>query len=112
MKEYIKEIIEWHEKAFPNATEFAQYKKANEEIIEMWEAGINPTRRLEEKADVCIALIVLAYRFNSQIAQLLLIGIFYERMDLQLLEAIQDKMKINKKRKWVQNEEGVFHHVN
>lgn len=49
MKEYIKEIIEWHEQAFPNATEFAQYKKANEEIIEMWEAGINPTKGLKKK---------------------------------------------------------------
>ena len=55
MKEYIKEIIEWHEKAFPNTTEFEQYKKANEEIIEMWETGINPTKRLENhKKQLCL----------------------------------------------------------
>jgi hypothetical protein len=100
MHEIIEDVLKWHYATFPKETEKGQYFKVCSEIVEMWGAGTDEKEHLKEKADVCIALISLAFRYDSEMAQLMLCNMLYERRDEELLQAIKDKMEVNKKRTW------------
>ena len=96
MKWTDKDIVEWHKKTFPLCTIEEQAQKVKEEIQEVINTLINADgtdRYIEEVADVYIATLVLKQRFGVD-------------LHLPILEAIDKKMDINVKRKWVGN-----HHI-
>lgn len=91
-----KDIVDWHIKTFPCCSVEEQAQKVKEEIQEVINTLINADgtdRYIEEVADVYIASLVLIQRFGVDLR-------------LPILEAIDKKMDINAKRKWVGN-----HHI-
>ncbi len=106
MDKLIQDILEWHKETFPKATLSSQLRKVESEIMEMYEAP-NRYESLEEKADVCIALVSLAFRFNSLIGQILLSRYYYDHYPFEEIRvAMENKMKLNRTRTWKGN-----HHV-
>lgn len=106
MDKLIQDILDWHKETFPKATLSSQLRKVESEIMEMYEAP-NRYESLEEKADVCIALVSLAFRFNSLIGQILLSRYYYEHYPFEEIRvAMEEKMKLNRTRVWKGN-----HHV-
>jgi phosphoribosyl-ATP pyrophosphohydrolase len=78
-----KEVLEWHRKTFPNATNQAVYEKLWEEVDELKQSCIDSNNIAGEIADVCIVSITLLDRFG-----------------MSLSEIIKDKLEINKRRNW------------
>lgn len=106
MDKLIQDILDWHKETFPRATLSSQLRKVESEIYEMYEAP-NRYESLEEKADVCIALVSLAFRFNSLIGQILLSRYYYDHFPFEEIRiAMEKKMKLNRERVWKGN-----HHV-
>ena len=106
MDQLIKDILRWHIKTFPKATLETQLLKVNNEMAEMMNAT-TPANYIEEWADVCIASVSLAERFNSWLGKYLLLKYFYDLDDSQkniIRQAIKRKMKINKKRTWKEDQ--------
>lgn len=104
-KKLVDEIIEWHTNTFPETTKEEQEQKLIEEYQEWIEAKATPYLKKyahEEKADVLIALIAMAYRYNCFAAKLALQG----RLGEKTIDTIRKKMERNKNRKWKNN-----HHV-
>lgn len=113
----IKEIVEWHKETFPDETESGQYRKVCSEIQEMWMAGTDKEEFLKEKADVCISLVSLAYRYDSELAMFLLIEMMYQPPCLEehkaLMNEIRRKMDLNKVRTWYKDKTtGEYRHRN
>ena len=101
-----KDIVRWHIKTFAKATLETQLLKVNSEMAEMINAT-TPANYIEECADVCIASIALAERFNSWVGKHLLLKLFYDCDESKknlLKQAIKRKMKINKKRTWKEDQ--------
>ena len=98
MKETQASIYQWARETFGEPrSNFQIYNRAREEFRELGDvliAGSNDPKAVEEIADVVIVL--------SQIA---------ERLGLDLGEAIDRKMAINREREWVTNGDGTGQHV-
>jgi hypothetical protein len=101
MKETIKSIIEWHEQTFPDATLEGQIEKFYDELAEY-----NEEYNIKELADMYIVACGIA-RFDSVQALDYFAVVYKAIMDYKLLavpfllrEVIDDKMQINRKRKW------------
>ena len=108
MKETIKSIIEWHEQTFPDATLEGQIEKFEDEEREYEEADAKDVfgkETLMELADLVIVACGIA-RFDLLSG----IGAFetaLHRIDkcscfdiYDVVEAVKEKMEINRQRKW------------
>lgn len=110
--ETIKKIIEWSEFAFPDATLYGQIEKYNTEFEEYFGANTD-SDKLKELADVFIVAFSIS-RFD--IGE----GLYYIDDAWQLysdspfsldevVEAIENKMAINRQRKW-KKQNGQYQH--
>lgn len=125
-------IVEWHKKAFPNATKETQLKKVEDELQEMSDAlddllfkrTTDDTKAIEEVADVYIASVALFSRFDSRLGALALNYIMYIENEMikearqgvpnaaiKLRETINAKMDKNAKRTWHETTPGYYQHV-
>ena len=118
MKETIKSIIEWHEQTFPDATLEGQLQKYQDELQEYYEADEKDAygkAALMELSDLVIVACGIA-RFN------LVQGLdaFDDALHMinhascfcveEVNEAVQEKMAINRNRKWGKGK-GNYQHV-
>lgn len=102
MKETIKSIIEWHEQTFPDATLEGQLEKFDDELSEYGESEC-----LEELADLFIVACGIA-RFDfievlpcfAKVEKILKVWekISVSRRAFEV--AVNEKMAINRQRKW------------
>lgn len=103
-----KEIVDWHRKAIPECTLAQQYSKVNREAQEFLYAKHHNDKAgmLEEMADIYIVNVVLAVRYNNNMAKLLCRWIENFRNFETIKEAVDSKMDINAKRKfkWLNGE--------
>jgi hypothetical protein len=88
-----EEIGMWSKNTFPDANSIDHLQKLKDEAQEAKEAPY----KIEEYADCIIALLVGAW--NADIA-------FFE-----LIEAVEDKLKVNKQRKWQKLPNGTYQHL-
>ena len=127
MKKYtFKEILDWHEKAFPEATLAGQKKKLEEEFLELFDAteeGIED-KVYEEFAD-CIIVAVGMSRFSNTASMLALSAInelavkpFKDQEDgiamscaflKEIEKAVDKKMAENVTRTWAKKD-GKYKH--
>jgi len=111
--ETIETIIQWHKETFPDTTLEEQEKKFIIEFDEYIEA-IGEERQIKELADMQIVACGIA-RFNRARSQILTNKVlkyaekFKHNLD-DLNEAIQEKMAINRKRKW-HKVNGEYRHI-
>lgn len=116
-KELAREISEWHEKTFLDDSENGQILKLSEEFTEFQESKIETDKRektLKELADVLIVAAVLKFRYNNAMGKFIF-NVITEALDLYdsivVLNAVQTKMEINRRRKWVKLPDGRYKHV-
>ena len=102
----LDEIKDWNVKTFPDTTLTGQHCKLEEEMLEY---DACPTE--EEFADVFIVLGGLR-RFNSAIGNYIFKDFIYRNGPSYkwLIDAIDEKMKINRARKWHKTDNGSYHH--
>lgn len=111
-KETIKSIIEWHEQTFPDATLWGQLDKYQEEQNEWVESNYSDVTEL---ADMFIVACGIA-RFDLQEGFFHIADVYdwyanAEELQLSGLEdAVNNKMKINRQRKWNKGN-GEYRHV-
>ena len=111
------EIAEWHEKTFPDATEDGQILKLSEEFNEWREAGQGFDTREEmykELADIIIVAGVLEFRYDNAMGKFIFNDIIeglYMNDSIIVLNAVQTKMEINRRRKWVKLPDGRYKHI-
>lgn len=104
MKETKQSIAEWNAATFPEATLQSQWLKMLEELQEYDKILFNPEEMIKEYADIYIVSAVLEERFGCPYGWMILRQIDYvDNMDLfqkMIGEAVDEKMKINRARKW------------
>lgn len=109
MNETILSIAKWHEETFPDATLEGQELKYRDELMEWTDSGC---KDVTELADMLIVACGIA-RFDIKE------GMFYiaDVMDWaseccmpSLMDAVQEKMKINRQRKWTIGK-GNYQHI-
>lgn len=104
----LDEIKEWNAETFPDTTLSGQLCKLEEEMLEY---KSSPSK--EELADVFIVLGGLR-RFNSAVGDWIFIDFIYRYSPgysyKWLIDAIDNKMKINRARKWHKTDNGTYHH--
>lgn len=108
-----EEFIEWHKKAFPNATMASQIEKLEEEMKELEKAGESDA--VEELADVLICCMVLGLRFDCTFATYLfnaMLALICDEPDdrVEILNVVQAKINKNVARKWVEVKPGYYRH--
>lgn len=115
IRKELEGVKKWHVKTFKDADLSGQLLKLEEEMKEVKEArekrkGIKEIYK--ETADVLIVIAGLK-RFNSMIGGTLL-NFLLDKMSLnelvEILEALRQKMKINRARKWDKLKDGRFKH--
>lgn len=113
MAETIKSIADWNEQTFPDATFDDQRKKFYEEMVEY---DNTDHKDISELADMFIAACG-SIRFDLLEAMFQLGTVCYVahknhemRWD-ELRKAVNDKMEINRKRKWGKTDNGTYHHI-
>ena len=96
--ETIETIIQWHRETFPDATFEGQQQKWEDEFQEFCDSGI---KDISELADMFIVACGIA-RFDSIGALGFFVSIsrFVGTKYDELRNAVQEKMKINRARKW------------
>lgn len=102
----LDEIKEWNAEMFPDTTLSGQLCKLEEEMSEY---KTSPSE--EEAADIFIVLGGLR-RFNSAVGDWIFKDFIYRNGTSYkwLLDAIDNKMKINRARKWHKTDNGSYHH--
>jgi len=113
MSETIDTIIAWHKNTFKDGTLEGQLKKYDEEKEEFAKSD---RKDLSELADMFIVACGVA-RFDMCWGIYTLNNVSFWRDvsgfdTCKLCEAIEKKMKINKKRKWKKTADGTYHHEN
>ena len=105
------EIVEWSVKAFPDLTVEKELVKLSEEIEELCQSKREGKDEdaVYELADVYIVSRILADRFDNAIGRYF-IGLLTEYPTPKAMEAVREKMKKNKARKWIKGN-GSYHHV-
>ena len=112
-----REVREWNEKTFPEATREGQFAKLEEEMAEFKEAAMraDDEKMSKEFADILIVLMGLT-RWKSLVADYLLKR-FTDCSDEEverLIKNVRAKMKINRERSkkglWKKTEVGSYHH--
>lgn len=91
------ERLAWSLKTFPEATAISSLRKAEEEIKEIEEDINNGICNPIEYADALMALLDSAGRNGIR--------------TIEILIAFQEKLKINKKRKWIKNPDNTYSHI-
>ena len=111
MEETIQSIIQWHTETFPNATLEGQLQKFEDELQELLESNYED---ITELADIFIVACGIC-RFSLTRGM----TAFWKVADLtagmllikeQFEAAVDEKMAINRKRKWGCNK-GYYQHV-
>lgn len=115
MKETIISIAKWHEETFPDATLAGQVEKYVEEYEEFCSANTEEDM-ISELADTFIVVCGIA-RFSTMDALFYFHEVDHElgKSNIsfeQLSNAIDKKMKKNRKRVWTKTAEGTYHHTN
>lgn len=111
------EIAEWHEQTFPDATEDSQVLKLSEEFTEWRESKQNSNswdEQYKEIADVLIVAAVLEFRYDNAMGKYIFNDIIeglYMNDSKTVLNAVEDKMEINRRRKWIKLPDGRYKHV-
>lgn len=114
IKKELAKVIIWHKKTFKDATIGGQLLKLEEEYKELAEAvkNENAEETFKEIADVLIVSAGLV-RFDSFVGKIN-IETTLDTMDIKelynTLEALREKMKINRARKWDKLKDGRFKH--
>ena len=110
-KDIDTEIVEWSMQAFPDLTLEQQLVKLSHEIDEVFQAKRegNDDDVIYELADVYIVSRILADRFDNSIGRYF-IGLLTECPTPKAMEAVKEKMKKNKKRKWIKLDDGTYQH--
>ena len=112
--ESIASIIAWHTKTFPEATLDGQIEKFLEERVE-YATAKTAEHEIEELADCFIVACGIA-RFNPIYGSRFLgatFNAFTQNQDAtiaKLQDAIDAKMRVNRKRKWNKGK-GIYRHV-
>ena len=106
-------VKKWHKKTFPGATLAGQLVKLEEEANEL----LKTKTREEEKQELADVFIVCAGldRWNSKIGNYIVnkhLDAMPVEILFELILAINDKMKKNRKRIWKKSADGCFHHSN
>lgn len=112
MKETIASIIKWHEQTFPDATLEGQIEKFDDELSEYGESEC-----LEELADLFIVACGIA-RFDNvsalvafeRVCEILKLWRVNYGNPVPLQMAIDNKMAINRERKWGKGK-GNYQHI-
>lgn len=119
MKESIHSIIQWHEQTFPDATMETQSQKFNDELDELNAAIKTGVIKdiMAELADCAIVACGLCRygfagcaAFNSVFTMIAMMQNHIENPLRLLLNAIDEKMAINRQRKWL-NDNGKYQHI-
>lgn len=96
------------QRTLPNCTIASQYSKANREAREFFFAKhhCDNSGMLEEMADIYIVQVVLATRFNNDMAKLVCRWIESSKKFEKIRQAVDDKMDVNETRKfaWIKGE--------
>ena len=108
-KETVHSIAEWSIATFPALNAEMQVKKLKEELEEEARAK-NSDRWLGEMADCYIVSAILWDRFYSPLGRMGLEWVEAHPEYDKIREAVDEKMIINKARKWHINKNGVYHH--
>lgn len=110
-KDIDKEIVEWSIQTFPDLTLEKQLVKLSHEIDEVFQAKREGKydEVIYELADVYIVSRILADRFDNSIGRYF-IGLLTENPTQRAMEAVEAKMKKNKKRKWIKLDDGTYQH--
>lgn len=110
-KKLMNAIVNWHTRTFPDCTKAEQLLKLDEELQEVCDFMRQNKRpqAYEELADSYIAAVALAVRFKSTIGRYF-IGLIADYSTPELLKKVNQKLAINKKRKWLKVN-GVYRHV-
>ena len=114
IKKELAKVMIWHKKTFKDATVGGQLLKLEEEYKELEEAveNENDDEIFKEIADVLIVCAGLV-RLGSIIGKVN-IEATLDKMDIKelynTLEALREKMKINRARKWDKLKDGRFKH--
>lgn len=110
MKESIKSIIQWHEDTFKDATLEGQIKKFNVEYLEY---RMSNPKDITELADMFIVACGIArFDYIKSFSRFTLIDEILEFSsftDSVFRKAVDEKMKINRQRKW-NFENGFYQH--
>ena len=115
MKETIDTIRKWHKETFPDATLEGQMNKYAEETNEFMNADSD--KDLLELADMVIVCAGIM-RFNKKLGSIFLQNTYVISWDIgeydmtELWEAVESKMKKNRKRVWNKTGNGTYHHEN
>lgn len=111
------EISFWHEQTFPDATEDSQILKLSEEITEWRESKQNANswdEQYKEIADVLIVAAVLEFRYDNVMGKYIFNDIIeglYMNDSMTVLNAVKNKMEINRRRKWIKLSDGRYKHI-
>lgn len=111
------EIAEWHEQTFPDASEDGQILKLSEEFTEWLELKQNAAsweEQYKEIADVLIVAGVLEFRYDNAMGKFIFDDIIeglYLNDSIVVLNEVQTKMEINRRRKWIKLPDGRYKHV-
>ena len=106
------ELYKWHKKAMPHVTLATQLLKLEEELDELAKAETDNDIAME-LTDVIICSFILAKRFKSHVG-FTVFNAMQRLMDGTMTGKVQVylslKLDINKSRKWVEIEPGVYRH--
>lgn len=108
MIENMKSISDWSSEVFPTLTKEAQLEKLIEEVVEFAKAGTDE-ERMKELADIYIVASILKNRFNCGLGWTAFQGLYRTKL-VDVYHKVDEKMKINRKRKWEWNGK-TYHHV-
>lgn len=108
MIETPKTIAMWSEQAFPTLDKEAQLEKLIEETKEYIKAK-KDDEKIKELADIYIVAAILKERFGCQLGWNMFQGIFTIEMTA-VYNAVDEKMKTNRSRKWKWNGK-TYHHI-
>lgn len=110
MIETPKSIAEWSGQVFPTLDKDAQLEKLVEETREYMKAK-SDEERIKELADIYIVASILKERFDCKLGWDMFQGIFTLKMT-GVYKAVDEKMKINRARKWAWNGKTYHHEEN
>lgn len=113
MSETIDTIIKWHTETFPDATLDGQIAKFEEEEKEYNKAPLRSEDSLFEVADMVIVSAGIA-RFNY-VEGIRMLAYAVELAEFSvgdIWQAVEKKMKKNRKRIWNKTADGQYHHEN
>lgn len=114
MKETIQSIIQWHTETFPDATLEGQLKKFDDEVKEFFEAELLSDEAAIELADCFVVGCGIArFSFLSAMNAFSFVLDYLVGEDefaKKFLSAVENKMSINRKRKWAVGK-GNYQHI-